>query len=231
MTDPELRVSLADACRILAAEGHEAFELGHVSVRVAPGADRFWVKPAGIGLGEMTPEAALLCGLDGAVVEGTGRLHREQPIHAAIYRAREDVGAVVHTHPPNTVAFSASDAAFIVVSQDGVPFRDGVGRFGLARLITTREQGDALAATLGAGTAVVMRNHGLTIAGSSLEEAVVLAVAFERSLATQLLAARFGALVPIPAEEVEGVAEDIGARAATSTASRYAFLRRRHLGR
>jgi L-fuculose-phosphate aldolase len=233
VTDPELRTSLAEACRILAAEGHEAFELGHVSVRAGhgsePGADRFWVKPAGIGLSEMTADAAVLCDLDGAILEGTGRLHREQPIHAAIYRARADVGAVVHTHPPNTVAFSASDAEFALVSQDSLPFRDGVARFDSARLIASREQGDALAKALGTRAAVVLRNHGLTIGGGSLEEAVVLAVAFERSLATQLMASRFGALAPIPTDEVEGVAADIGARAATSTASRYAWLRRRHL--
>jgi L-fuculose-phosphate aldolase len=229
VSDDELRAALADACRILAAEGHEAFELGHVSVRV-PGTDRFWVKPAGIGLGEMTAAVALLCDLDGAIVEGSGRLHREQPLHAALYRARADVGAVVHTHPPHTVAFSASGAAFALVSQDSLPFRGGVARFDSARLITSAELGDALAAALGQGAAVVMRNHGLTIAGASLEEAVVLAVAFERSLEAQLEASAFGGLRPIPESEAEGLAEDIGARGATSVASRYAWLRRHHLG-
>ena len=234
MSDAELRAALADACRILAAEGHETFELGHVSVRAGHGAelggDRFWVKPAGIGLGEMTADRAVLSDLEGAVVEGSGTLHREQPIHEAIYRARPDVGAVVHTHPPYTVAFSASDADFALVSQDSLPFRGGVGRFDSARLLVTREQGDALAAALGGHPAVVMRNHGLTIAGASLEEAVVLAVAFERSLATQLMAARFGGLRTIPPDEVDALADDIGARATTSTASRFAFLRRRHIG-
>jgi ribulose-5-phosphate 4-epimerase/fuculose-1-phosphate aldolase len=75
-----------------------------------------------------------------------------------------------------------------------------------------------------------MRNHGLTIAGGSLDEAVVLAVALERSLAAQLEASRFGTLRTIPDAEVEALAEDVGARAATSVASRYAWLRRRHLG-
>jgi L-ribulose-5-phosphate 4-epimerase len=230
VSEGTLRQALADACRILAAEGHETFELGHVSVRLGDRADRFWVKPAGFGLGEMTADLAVLCDLDGGIVEGEGRLHREQPIHAAIYRARADVCAVVHTHPPHTVAFSASDAEFAMASQDSLPFRGGVPRFDSARLIATREQGDALAAALGDCAAIVMRNHGLTIAGGSLEEAVVLAVSFERSLATQLEASRFGLLRPIPESEVEVLANDVGARAATSIASRYAFLRRRHLG-
>jgi ribulose-5-phosphate 4-epimerase/fuculose-1-phosphate aldolase len=229
VSDVDLRRSLADACRLLAAEGHEAFELGHASVR-GPGGDRFWVKPAGIGLGEMTADLSLLCDLDGKVVDGAGRLHREQPIHAAIYRARPDVGAVVHTHPPHTVAFSASDAAFALVSQDSLPFREGIARFDSARLIVTPEQGDALARALGDREAVVMRNHGLTVVGGSLEEAVVLAVSFERGLATQLEATAFGTLREIPAGEVEGLAEEGGARAATTVASRYAYLRRRHLG-
>jgi L-fuculose-phosphate aldolase len=230
VTDPALRQALADGCRILAAEGHEAFELGHVSVRAGSGADRFWVKPAGIGLGDMTADNAVLCTLGGEIVAGKGRLHREQPIHAAIYRARKDVGAIVHTHPPNTVAFAASDAQFQLVSQDSLPFRHGVARFDSARLITTDEQGDALAAALGGAAAIVMRNHGLTIAGSSLEEAVTLAVVFERSLATQLRAGQFGALRPIPIDEVDGLAGDVDMLAATHVASRYDFLRRRHLG-
>ena len=49
----DVRQLLVDACRILAANGQEHFAFGHVSARDAPGADRFWFKGRGRGLGDL----------------------------------------------------------------------------------------------------------------------------------------------------------------------------------
>jgi ribulose-5-phosphate 4-epimerase/fuculose-1-phosphate aldolase len=63
---------------------------------------------------------------------------------------------------------------------------------GNAELITTKEQGKQLAADLGDGTAIVMRNHGVTLAANSGEECLLLALNLEKALQAQLLAEMCG---------------------------------------
>lgn len=226
LPDLALRTDLADACRILAAEGQEHFHLGHASVRV-PQTDRFWIKPDGLALGEMTPDAAVLTDVDGNRIAGERPFHRENAIHAAIYRARTDVGAVVHTHPPNAVAFSATDAEFAMVSQDSVLFHAGIGRYDVPRLVVNEADARRLAAALGRHDLVLMRWHGISTAAPSLASAVMLAVSFERSLHLQRTAQSLGTLQAMPAEYVPGLAEDLGVGRAERLDAAYAALRRR----
>jgi len=208
MTEDDLRAELAEACRILAAEGHEHFDLGHASARSRSG-EGFWVKPAGLRLAEISAKQLVLLDLEGRRLAGEAPIHGEVPIHAEIYRRRDDVRAVVHTHPLNTAALAASDARFEMVSQDSVLFLGGVGRFDSPELVRTPALGAAVAEALGTASAVILRNHGLVIAADSLQAAVVLAVSFERSLAIQLAATRLGTLVAMSAREAADLARSI----------------------
>jgi len=83
----QLRRELAYACRILAANGQNDTVYGHVTYRKA-GAKTFWMKPAALGLEEITPETLIRVDLEGTVVEGELPRHLEFPIHAEIFRAR-----------------------------------------------------------------------------------------------------------------------------------------------
>lgn len=81
---------------------------GNMSVRV-PGQDVVLIKATGYSLGDMTEAETLLVDLDGNLVEGSGaRPSKEMYFHLAVYRRRPDVGAVVHLHPPYTLAFAAA---------------------------------------------------------------------------------------------------------------------------
>src|SRR5581483_7538093 len=102
-TDADLAREVAWAGRILAMGGHGDYTLGHVSARSADGR-HVLMKPNGLGLEEVTPADILTLDFAGARVAGTGRIHLEAVLHTAVYRARPDVGAVVHTHPPYTTA-------------------------------------------------------------------------------------------------------------------------------
>lgn len=207
--DAALRRRVADACRILYAEGHDHFFLGHVSARIEPGGDRFWVKPAGLGLGEVQPDDVVLVDLEETILAGRGVLHRELPIHTELYRARPDLLSVVHTHPPYASAFSASRARFLMVGQDSVLFAHGFGRYDSAGLVVSREQGRALVEALGAHRLVVLRNHGIVTTGTSIASATLLAVAFERSLRLQATVERFGAPREMTRAEVAAVRDEI----------------------
>src|SRR5438067_1078689 len=164
MKDQELRERLALACRVLFHEGHEHFYFGHLSARATTG-DAIWVKPAGLGLEEVRAADVALMDYDGRQLEGEHRLHQEMPIHTETYQRRPDVQAIVHTHPFYAAALSASQAGVAMVGQDSLPFAEGVGDYRSAELVMTVEQGRAVAEALGERRAVLMRNHGITVAG------------------------------------------------------------------
>lgn len=79
MSDPseqELRELVSLACKVLYAQGQEHFYLGHVSAR-APGSEKVWVKPSGIGLGETEPEDVIAIDLDGKQLSEGRPAHKE----------------------------------------------------------------------------------------------------------------------------------------------------------
>ncbi len=195
---------LVEAGAILAHLGQGDMTRGHVSIRMPDRPDLFLMKPHSIGLDEITPDNILTIGLDGAVVAGTARRHSEVFIHSEIYRARADVGAVIHTHPTHTVAFSATGHALRPLCQGGAIFAGGLPNFtGTMDLIRSEETGRQVAKALGPHQAVLMRNHGVAMTGRILEEAVIGCVMLEEAARVQLLAEAAGIGVPdFPADDV-----------------------------
>ena len=132
-----LREQVACACRILAAEGYADLTLGHVSGRGQDG--EIWIKRKGVALDEVNSDDVV------ALEEPDAVLHLETVLHTGVYRARADVGAVVHGHPPYATALGATAADLALLTHDGILFAEGVGRFDDPDLIVDDEQGDRVA--------------------------------------------------------------------------------------
>ena len=96
------------AGKVLAAEGQDDFTRGHISFRLPDASSQFFMKPHSVGLDEITMENILTIDLEGNVVAGISRRHSEVYIHSEIYKLRPDVHCVIHTHPPYSVALSAT---------------------------------------------------------------------------------------------------------------------------
>jgi L-fuculose-phosphate aldolase len=175
-----------------------------VSAR-APGTEKVWVKPQGLGLGEIRPEDVMAIDLDGNRLTEGQPLHREMPIHTEIYRRRPDVNCVVHTHPFYASALAATTAELLLVGQDSLHFADGLGRYDSAEFVVTSEQGEGVAEALGDLRAVVLRNHGIAVAGDSVPLATYLAISLERSIRMQLAAIQLGPVHEMSAEEVRAI--------------------------
>ncbi len=195
MTDEALAVrsEVAVACRVLAALGQGDFIWGHVSARDPDGRGA-WIKAAGYGLDEIDESRVHLVDRDGVVVGGEGRRHAEFPIHTEILAARPDVGAVVHTHALNAVAFAATGHPLRPISHDACLFvPPDVPRFTeTGDLIVTRRLGASVAACLGEADATLLVHHGLITVGSDVPLAVINSILLERACATQLLATMGG---------------------------------------
>jgi L-fuculose-phosphate aldolase len=215
MPDDDPFALVAAACRVLYAQGHEHFHLGHVSARLPDGG--IAVKRAGLGLGEVTRADVVRVGLDGRLrrpVDPGVRLHAELPLHLEIYRSRPEVEAVVHTHPFAAAALSASSARLQLVGQDSLPFAGGIGYFDEPRLVTTQKLGQQAADALGGHAAVIMRNHGIATAGTDVRHAAFLAVSLERSLQLQLAASSLGGVVEMSVVEAREMNDSMAGVAA-----------------
>lgn len=188
----ELREQVAYSCNILALEGHKDNILGHVSMRI-PGEEKILIKASGFGLEEVQPHNAVVCDLAGKKLEGDGGVHLEVFIHLGVYKVRPDVNCVIHTHPPYATAFGSLRQPFRPITYEGAIFSSRLPLFDFTTaLIRTPELGRELAKTLQNGRGVLMKNHGLTIVGGSVEEATVFAVFLEKAIRVQLVAMATG---------------------------------------
>ncbi|MGB5079166.1 MAG: class II aldolase/adducin family protein [Burkholderiales bacterium] len=185
---------LVAAYRILAEHGViDAY--GHVSVRSDSDPNRYFLACA-IAPETVTPDDIMEYDLDSKPLDARGRESvRERFIHGEILKARPDVRAVVHNHSPSVVPFSVTAvpmrplfhmAAFI---GNGVPnFEIRDAEKGTDLLVKTPYLGQALAKTLGACPAALMRGHGSVTVGETLPRAVGRSVYLEMSARMQLQA-------------------------------------------
>lgn len=199
-TAAEAIQQVALACRIIAGHGQEDLTLGHASVR-GPDGRTVYIKRKGKALRHVDPEDIIEIALDDPYGHLTPGAHLETVMHLETYLARPDVGAVIHTHPEYSIALGATRGGLQLLSHDGLLFPDGVPVFDeTAGLVTTPLEAKAVARALGAGRAVLLRNHGILVAGQDISWAVLAAITLERAARIQFIARTLGDPVPIPRE-------------------------------
>jgi ribulose-5-phosphate 4-epimerase/fuculose-1-phosphate aldolase len=133
-------------------------------------------------------ERLLVLDTDGNVRQGSGEPNTEFWIHARIYAARPDVGAVAHVHSPACVILGQIGQPLRPLHNHGAMFADGVPLFERIGLIRTRELGDQVAATLGGRRAMFLRGHGANVAETDVRRAAIAACFLEEAAEMQLRA-------------------------------------------
>jgi HCOMODA/2-hydroxy-3-carboxy-muconic semialdehyde decarboxylase len=128
-------------------------------------------------------DACMLVPLDGALPEG---VLGEVRIHREIYRLRPDVGGIVRCMPPKAMSLAAVGLVPRVRHGFGSYFYPQPALWDDPQLLRSDEQAVALALKLGNGHGILMRGNGVVTAGSSLEEAVVLAWYLEDAARVEL---------------------------------------------
>ncbi len=166
----ELKQTLVTACHILDREGITD-GYGHVSARV-PGTTTF-LTIANVSPGLASVDRLILMDCDGKYLGGAKTPPNEWPIHACVFKARQDVMSVAHTHSVWSTLFSVLPTKMKplhhygkFLSADGPPVYQGAG------LVRTVERGAALAEVLGNGPVVLMRAHGDTVVGTSIQQTI-----------------------------------------------------------
>ncbi len=202
-TEEELKEEI---CRVMSAlykRGLISALGGNVSARL-PGAKEFWITPSGVFKGELMPEDLVKLDLDCNVIEGLLRPSIESPVHAAIYKVRPDVNAIVHAHNPFTLGLALAgipikpitvEEVMVLRKVEVVPFAFP-GTEKLAKLV-------ADAAAKGC-RAIILQNHGVIALGSNLVEAEAIAETLEEVAIAQFVCYALGKEPPlIPEKEVE----------------------------
>lgn len=183
----DLKQRMIEAGRILEQAGQGDWTRGHISVRVPDAPDRFYMKASKIGLEEIELDNIITVNLDGEKIAGEHGRHNEVFIHSEVLRARPEINAVVHTHAPHAVSFSALGKPLQAIGHPGAIFAEGLPVFSeTTELITTIDRGRAVAATLGEHGAMLLQNHGLVTAAPTIEQAVYLALSLENACMMQL---------------------------------------------
>jgi len=210
----EAREVLARANRIIANEGVlDAF--GHVTMRHPSDPGRYLMSRSR-GPELVQPEDIYEFTLGSQIVKPIKeRLYSERVIHGEIYKARPDVMAVCHHHASSMLPFCVTGMKMKALNHLGatmgaqVPIWDSREEFGNTNLLVAKpEEGASLARALGSHWTVLMRRHGATVAGRSLEELTFRTIHTARNAATQIQTELLGAgFEPLNAEELELAAE------------------------
>jgi L-fuculose-phosphate aldolase len=203
---PDPRPALTSCAWILADEGHESGLAGQLTARGSePGT--YWTLPLGVGFDEAEHAAWLLIDDALAVRAGDGAFGIREPnpatrFHLWVYRARPDVRAIVHTHPPAASALAAAETPLVIGHMDATPLFDDLAFLAeWPGLPTADREGEIIAGGLADKHAILLAHHGLLAAGRSVAEAAFLAVFIERTARLQLDAARVGGVKAVDADE------------------------------
>lgn len=208
----EERVKIALACRIMGMEGIVEGTLGHISMRV--GDNKMLIRsrgPEDRGLFLATPEEICLFDYDGNLVEDDRGFQRprELPLHGETLRKRQDVNVVLHAHPPAVLVaalskldlvpcFGAFNIPAAQLAADGIPVHPR------SVLISTKELADEMLDSLAGRKACVLKGHGITVTGTSIEQALLRAL-YVNTLAkvTLEVAQAGGRTSPIPSDDLD----------------------------
>ena len=203
-------MTVATACRILGRRGLVDGVLGHVSARGATTSCSSAAADRERGVARTDPDDIRLVDMEGNHLEHSAgwQVPKELPIHTGVLARHPEANAVVHAHPPSALVCGLAGLALRpVFGSYNIPALrlalDGVPVYPRSVLISRSELAAEMLAAMGERPVVLMRGHGITVAGDSVEQATGRAIDLEELCRVTLELARLGAVVdPLPAADV-----------------------------
>ncbi len=182
---------------------------GNVSMRRASHPEQLWITPSAMPKGQLGPEMLVRVDLEGEPLDDDSPApSSERLMHCTVFRDRPDVHAVIHSHAPKTIALGLAGLPFLPISTEAAFFGE-IPRVEF-RMPGTEELAEAVAAVIGNGAAVMLLNHGLLVAGSSLRRAVDLTHIVEETSMAILDCHAVGRAPPVLPDDVLEMLRELG---------------------
>lgn len=190
----QARLELAALYRLVDHFRWTDFIYNHISLRL-PGEETLLINPFGYFYDEITASCLVKIDLEGNILDdptGMGINGAGFVIHGAIHAARPDVACVIHTHTRAGCAVAAHKAGLLPISQHAAALMGRIGYHDFEGIATRLEERARLVANLGDKPILILRNHGLLVAGKTAAEAFFLTMVLERACEIQATSLAFG---------------------------------------
>lgn len=201
----EQKHSIVDTCRILMERGYLKATEGNISVRV-PGQQAFAITPSNYDYAKMKMEDVCVLTDDLEQLEGKRKPSIESAMHAAVYQARPDVHAIIHTHQPYASALGIMNKPIPHLFDEQVRF---LGRS--VEIIPYAPSGtpflkkNVRKKVTGGNNAFILQNHGVLVFGVTPQQAIHNMALLEKCALVYLLALLNDekiSRIPVPVREI-----------------------------
>ena len=194
---------------------HEGFTVetwGNISVRGADGL--VYITPSGMDYDTCCEDDVVVMTLDGTVVDGHRVPSIEHGLHRAVYAARPDVNAIVHTHPIYSTVFSAMGENIPLLIDEAAQALGDEVRTAPYALPGTDELAQNCAEALGQkANACLLQSHGAVCVGRDMKAAFKTARVLEMTAEIYWrIRAAGGKFIPISAENIAAMQDFVAHR-------------------
>src|SRR5256714_3949200 len=201
----KIKEQMCDVGRRIWQKGFCAGNEGNHSYRI--GENRILCTPTGISKSALKPDDICTVDLEGKQVSGTRKRTSEINLHLAIYKARPDVRAVIHSHPPHATAFAVASVDLpTCIHPEAEVF---LGAVKTAKYVTPGDQrlGESILPYVKDSNTILLQSHGVVCFHPDLEQAYYQLEIVDAYARILLLAKQVGSIRPLDSGEMKELLE------------------------
>lgn len=198
----ELRTKVCEANKALKDNNLVLWTSGNVSAR-DPETGYVVIKPSGVLFDDLTPESIVVVDLDGNVIDGDFKPSVDTASHLYVYRHREDINGVVHTHSAYATSFAITGEPLEIYTTTSAAVFGGPIPISDFATIGEEEIGKEIVEKIGKSKAILIRNHGVFTIGEDFNSALKTAIVLEETAQSVHYAMCRKKLEPLSEEVVE----------------------------
>jgi L-ribulose-5-phosphate 4-epimerase len=203
----ESRQAVLEAARKMSEKGLVTGTSGNVSLRLPSAGNRslLAITPTSRPYSTLNAEDIPIIDFDGRLVDGVLAPSVETPLHIAIYQARQNVNAIIHTHSVYASAAAVAGMEIPPILEDQVAYLGGAIKLAEYAASGTKEQITSVVEALGDCSGALMSNHGVVGTGRTINAAFTACELIEKTAKIYFLALLTGKVNQLPAAAVKSL--------------------------